>query len=98
MTEQQDDGQTVAASVFDLLKDIRDPERPENLSQLGVVCEDDIRVTECEGRYDIRVEFTPTVPHCHLATLIGLCIRTKLTRDLPYRHKVQNRVTATPFF
>jgi len=30
----------------------------------------------------IRVEFNPTVPHCSLATLIGLCIRIKLERHL----------------
>lgn len=30
----------------------------------------------------IRVEFNPTVPHCSLATLIGLCIRIKLERYL----------------
>lgn len=29
-----------------------------------------------------HIEFVPTVPHCHLATLIGLCIRTKLERTL----------------
>jgi hypothetical protein len=30
-----------------------------------------------------RIGFVPTVPHCHLATLIGLCMRTKLERSLP---------------
>lgn len=30
----------------------------------------------------IRIEFNPTVPHCSLATLIGLCIRVKLERHL----------------
>ena len=29
------------------------------------------------------IEFVPTVPHCSLATLIGLCLRTKLNRELP---------------
>lgn len=28
------------------------------------------------------MEFNPTVPHCSLATLIGLCIRVKLERYL----------------
>lgn len=36
----------------------------------------------------IRVEFTPTVPHCSLATLIGLCIRVKLQRTLIEKLKV----------
>jgi hypothetical protein len=30
-----------------------------------------------------RVGIVPTIPHCSLATLIGLCIRTKLERELP---------------
>jgi len=33
-------------------------------------------------KYVANIEFVPTVPHCHLATLIGLCIRTKLERSL----------------
>lgn len=36
----------------------------------------------------VRVEFTPTVEHCSMATLIGLCIRVKLLRTLPPRFKV----------
>lgn len=35
-----------------------------------------------------RVQFTPTVEHCSMATLIGLCIRVKLLRALPERFKV----------
>ena len=31
----------------------------------------------------VLVEFTPTVPHCSLATTIGLCIRTKLEASIP---------------
>lgn len=31
----------------------------------------------------VRVEFNPTVPHCSLATLIGLCIRVKLEQNIP---------------
>lgn len=36
----------------------------------------------------VAVEFTPTVEHCSMATLIGLCIRVKLLRVLPPRFKV----------
>jgi hypothetical protein len=36
-----------------------------------------------------RVQFTPTVQHCSMATLIGLCIRVKLLRALPQRFKVR---------
>jgi hypothetical protein len=34
------------------------------------------------------VYFTPTVSHCSMATLIGLCIRVQLLRALPRRFKV----------
>lgn len=36
----------------------------------------------------IRVEFNPTVPHCSLATLIGLCIRIKIERNIPHKLKL----------
>ena len=35
-----------------------------------------------------RVQFTPTVQHCSMATLIGLCLRVKLMQSLPARFKV----------
>jgi hypothetical protein len=37
---------------------------------------------------NVRVEFTPTIPNCTMATLIGLMIRVKLYRSLPQRFKV----------
>jgi len=36
----------------------------------------------------VSVEFTPTIPHCSMATLIGLSIRVQLLRSLPERYKV----------
>lgn len=36
----------------------------------------------------MRIEFNPTVPHCSLATLIGLCIRVKVQRNLPHNIKL----------
>lgn len=38
------------------------------------------------------VRFTPTVEHCSMATLIGLCIRVQLLRRLPPRFKVDVEV------
>ncbi|KAF5735020.1 MIP family protein [Tripterygium wilfordii] len=40
----------------------------------------------------VMVTFTPTVEHCSMATIIGLCLRVKLTRSLPSRYKVDIRV------
>jgi len=50
------------------------------------VTDDCISVDDDSGR--VRVEFTPTVEHCSMATLIGLCIRVKLWKTLPPRFKV----------
>ena len=36
----------------------------------------------------LQIFFTPTIPHCSMATLIGLCLRVKLIRSLPKRFKV----------
>ncbi|XP_043278878.1 MIP18 family protein galla-1 [Venturia canescens] len=71
-------------SVYDLLRTIRDPEKPQTLEELDVVYEDCIHICKStpRGICVIRVEFNPTVPHCSLATLIGLCIRVKLERNL----------------
>ena len=35
------------------------------------------------------MQFTPTVQHCSMATLIGLCLRVKLMRALPPRFKAR---------
>ncbi|XP_014471085.1 PREDICTED: MIP18 family protein CG30152 [Dinoponera quadriceps] len=71
-------------SVYDLLRTIKDPEKPQTLEQLDVVYEECVNICHCTpgGVSIIRVEFNPTVPHCSLATLIGLCIRIKLERHL----------------
>ncbi|GAX78567.1 hypothetical protein CEUSTIGMA_g6007.t1 [Chlamydomonas eustigma] len=80
-----------ALEIFDHLRDITDPEHPYTLEQLNVVAEELIEVDDQQGR--VRVRFTPTVPHCSMATLIGLCIRVKLLRTLPPRFKIDIQVT-----
>ncbi|XP_057341752.1 MIP18 family protein galla-1 [Microplitis mediator] len=71
-------------TIYDLLRTIKDPEKPQTLEQLDVVYEDGVIICPStpNGTFVIRVEFNPTVPHCSLATLIGLCIRIKLERSL----------------
>lgn len=57
---------------LDLIKDIRDPEKPETLEQLSVVYEDGVVVTPLNrDSCLIKIEFIPTIPHCSLATMIG---------------------------
>ncbi|KAK0547034.1 hypothetical protein OC845_004321, partial [Tilletia horrida] len=78
--------------VFDLIRSISDPEHPLTLEQLAVVNAAHITVDEgnlAEGRQPtVKLEFTPTIPHCSMATLIGLSLRVRLLRALPPRYKV----------
>ncbi|CAL8349255.1 unnamed protein product [Boreogadus saida] len=41
----------------------------------------------------VGIEFTPTIPHCSMATLIGLSIKVKLLRSLPERFKIDVHIT-----
>ncbi|KAI8869770.1 DUF59-domain-containing protein [Ramicandelaber brevisporus] len=79
-----------AREVYDLIRNINDPEHPMTLEQLHVVQLDHVLVDDASNH--ILVEFTPTIPHCSMATLIGLCIRVKLLRSLPERFKIDIRV------
>uniref|UniRef100_UPI00358EA85A cytosolic iron-sulfur assembly component 2A-like isoform X1 n=1 Tax=Myxine glutinosa TaxID=7769 RepID=UPI00358EA85A len=73
-----------------VIKDIRDPERPNSLEDLNVVSEECVRVdTLSMDEFLVIIRFTPTIPHCSLATLIGLCLRVKLERSLPFKHKLE---------
>ncbi|KAJ8592626.1 FAM96B protein [Rhizopogon salebrosus TDB-379] len=74
--------------IFDLIRSIADPEHPNSLEELRVVSAEQIEI----GHNHIMIEFTPTVPHCGMSTLIGLSIRVRLMRSLPQRFKVDIRV------
>jgi metal-sulfur cluster biosynthetic enzyme len=82
--------------IFEIIRNIQDPEHPLTLEQLGVVSRNQIEVEDNPpdeiSKLDIR--FTPTIPHCSMATMIGLCIRVKLLRSLPSsgRFKVTVRI------
>ncbi|XP_045666738.1 cytosolic iron-sulfur assembly component 2A isoform X1 [Ursus americanus] len=122
-----------ALEVYDLIRTIRDPEKPNTLEELEVVTESSVEVQEInEEDYLVIIRFTPTVPHCSLATLIALtayerifqlrnprlrslsdllrimypelmtlrlkprspdskrlCLRVKLQRCLPFKHKLE---------
>ncbi|KAJ8651684.1 hypothetical protein O0I10_012752 [Lichtheimia ornata] len=79
-----------AEEVYELLRSISDPEHPLTLEQLNVTQLQHITVDNNENH--VLVEFTPTIPHCSMATLIGLCIRVRLLRSLPERFKVDIKV------
>ncbi|KAG4301792.1 hypothetical protein PCANB_001982 [Pneumocystis canis] len=80
--------------IYDLLANITDPEHPLTLEQLGVVNLDDIYLydNETNKTTHLTVEITPTIPHCSMATLIGLCIRVRLERCLPPRFRINVKI------
>ena len=77
--------------VFEHLRHLNDPEHPLTLEQLNVISLENIRCNDSLSRCDVF--FTPTVPHCSMATLIGLSIRVKLLRSLPPRFKVSVHIS-----
>lgn len=84
--------------VFQHLKSINDPEHPVTLEQLNVVKPEHIYIKDpvgSSGLKTILVHFTPTIPHCSMATLIGLSIQMKLIRSLP-PHKFRILVQIRP--
>jgi len=53
--------------LLDLIRSISDPEHPNSLEELRVVSAPQINIKDNV----VTVEFTPTVPHCGMSTLIG---------------------------
>nr|XP_022920026.1 MIP18 family protein CG7949 [Onthophagus taurus] len=76
--------------IFDIIRSINDPEHPLTLEQLHVLEEDLIEVDDKNN--SVNILYTPTIPHCSMATLIGLSIRVKLLRCLPSRFKVAVKI------
>lgn len=74
-----------------LIRSINDPEHPLTLEQLNVVEQSLVEVDDANNY--VKVQFTPTIPHCSMATLIGLAIRVQLLRSLPERFKVDINIT-----
>lgn len=70
--------------IYDIIKNINDPEHPLTLEQLNVVSKELISIEH----YNVLVYFTPTIPNCSMSTLIGLLIKVKLTFSLPSLYKI----------
>lgn len=82
--------------IFNIIRNIQDPEHPLTLEQLNVVNIHSVNFTSYENKDGdndsnaqeqstvptIYIQFTPTIPHCSMATLIGLCIKVKLMRSV----------------
>ncbi|KAI5151125.1 hypothetical protein ENBRE01_1912 [Enteropsectra breve] len=77
-------------SIFEIVRNIKDPEHPYTLEQLSVVEKAGIEYGEYSETLSlsnknacikyITVSFTPTVPHCSMAGVIGLCIKFQLEK------------------
>ena len=70
--------------IYDIIKNINDPEHPLTLQQLNVVSKRLIKIKE----NIIKVYFCPTIPNCSMSTLIGLLIKIKLLLCLPKKYKI----------
>jgi len=86
-----DESKISAEEIFAIIRTIQDPEHPNSLEQLGVVSLEQVELSLAGDRKEktnsiqgsVAIRFTPTIPHCSMATLIGLCLRVKLHRSLP---------------
>ena len=90
-TDENERDVVTSQEVFQLIRHLNDPEHPLTLEQLNVLCIDNIHVDDEKNK--VEIYFTPTIPHCSMATLIGLCIRVKLIRSLPQRFKVTVKIS-----
>jgi len=82
-------------TITDILGNIRDPEKPNTLEELDVINESSVQVqplSDGQG-YMVRIDFNPTVPHCSLASVIGLCLRTKINKNIMDRVKLDIVIT-----
>ncbi|KAI1904164.1 hypothetical protein AGOR_G00002870 [Albula goreensis] len=82
---------TVEEEDEDIVDPIDDREIFVTLEDLNVV--EQMRVNVDDQGSTVSVEFTPTIPHCSMATLIGLSIKVKLLRSLPNRFKIDVHIT-----
>jgi len=75
-------------TIFQIIRDIKDPEHPHTLDELSIVDLEDIQIAElsdetamCKGGQPVSqivVEITPTIPHCSMAGIIGLTVVYRL--------------------
>ncbi|MCA9750170.1 MAG: DUF59 domain-containing protein [Romboutsia sp.] len=77
-------------TIFEVIRDIKDPEHPNSLEELQIVSKNDIKITEIDDEEvlckcnapikSIEITITPTVPHCSMAGIIGICVLSELER------------------
>lgn len=67
--------------IFSLISNIRDPEHPHTLAELSIVSPKNIIKIQLENIIHWQINITPTIPHCSLASIIGLCIIYKIKKN-----------------
>ena len=72
--------------IFDLIRNMNDPEHPYNLEELNIISLDDIIVDNINRI--ITVYFTPTIENCGFASLIGLSIKKKLLNFISPKYNI----------
>ncbi len=72
--------------VFEIIRNIKDPEHPYNLEELNIVSLEEISVDN-ENRL-ITVYFTPTIENCTFASFIGLSIKKKLLNFISPKYNI----------
>ena len=72
--------------IYNLIKNIKDPEHPLTLEEINVLNEDDIEIDN--NKKYIKIYYTPTIPNCSLSSLIGLSIKAKLINNVDKRYKI----------
>ncbi|KAF7683022.1 Protein AE7 [Astathelohania contejeani] len=83
-------------TIYEILRDIRDPEHPHTLEELGVIKKEYIEIGEKQSTLinDIKVkyiiiQFHPTIPHCSMAAIIGLSIQLQMRNYIPVEYLVK---------
>lgn len=80
------------SEIFALIRSLKDPEHTAlTLEQLLVVKEELITVDNVDK--SVVVRFTPTIPHCSQATVIGLMIRVQLLWLVPDSFSICVKIT-----
>ena len=72
--------------IFDLIRNINDPEHPYNLEELNIISLDDI-IVDNDNKI-ITVYFSPTIENCGFASLIGLSIKKKLLNFISPKYNI----------
>ena len=75
-----------ADELFDALRNVKDPEFDCSLGTLNVVSKTGVALFPAFKK--AIVLFRPTVPHCHMASLIGLALIYELRQRLGHEYKV----------